>query len=426
MKMTIVALLSLLTAGALAASFRGVGDLSGGNFLSVATGVSGDGKVVVGYSSSARSGTSYEAFRWTATNGTTALGDLPGGSFSSFANAVSSDGLVVVGSSSSSNGTEAFRWTQATGMAGLGDLPGGSVVSFANAVSANGQVVTGESSSTLSGTTRQEAFRWTSTNGMVGLGDLPGGTFDSHAYALSADGTVIVGYSISSNGNEAFRWTTTNGMTPLGDFAGGLFNSIAYGVSADGAIVVGYGYTATTSHEAFRWSASSGLAPLGFVPCDPQSIARAVSGDGSIVVGDPQTAQGDCVFIWDPSHGIRRLREVLINDYGMDLTGWTLRQALAVSADGKTIVGYGINPSGQTEGWIADLHPPRLAIMREATNVILSWETNAPGFVLEQSPFLGPVSSWSTSSATVRISAERFVVTNGIDGEQQFYRLSKP
>jgi probable HAF family extracellular repeat protein len=333
---------------------------------------------------------------------------------------------VVVGYSSSSNGNEAFRWTQATGMVGLGDLPGGSVVSFANAVSANGQVVTGESSSTLSGTTRREAFRWTSTNGMVGLGDLPGGNFDSHAYALSADGRVIVGYSSSSNGTEAFRWTTANGMTQLGDFAGGLLNSIAYAVSADGAIVVGYGYTATTSHEAFRWSAISGLDPLDFVPCDTQSIARAVSGDGSIVVGDPQTTQGDCVFIWDPSHGIRRLREVLINDYGMDLTGWTLRQALAVSADGKTIVGYGINPSGQTEGWIADLRPPRLAIRREATNVILSWETNALDFVLEQSPFLGPASSWSTSSATVRISAERFVVTNGIDGEHQFYRLSKP
>jgi probable HAF family extracellular repeat protein len=57
------------------------------------------------------------------------LTSLPGGGFSPFALwsalGVSADGSVVVGVSSSPNAIQAFRWTQATGVVILGDLPGG-------------------------------------------------------------------------------------------------------------------------------------------------------------------------------------------------------------------------------------------------------------------------------------------------------------
>ena len=71
------------------------------------------------------------------------LGDLPGGIFDSRAFGVSADGSVVVGESSSASGTEAFRWTSGGGIAGLGDLPGGGFSSRANAVSGDGSVVVG-------------------------------------------------------------------------------------------------------------------------------------------------------------------------------------------------------------------------------------------------------------------------------------------
>jgi hypothetical protein len=45
----------------------------------------------------------------------------------------------------------------------------------------------------------------------------------------------------------------------------------------------------------------------------------------------------------------------LLTSLGLDLTGWTLEVAQAVSADGRTIVGYGPNPSGNYEGWVAHL-----------------------------------------------------------------------
>ena len=52
---------------------------------------------------------------------------------------------------------------------------------------------------------------------------------------------------------------------------------------------------------------------------------------------------------------MRSLQDVLVNDYGLDLTGWTLARAQGISDDGLVIAGYGTNPSGYTEGWVVYL-----------------------------------------------------------------------
>ncbi len=45
----------------------------------------------------------------------------------------------------------------------------------------------------------------------------------------------------------------------------------------------------------------------------------------------------------------------LLQEAGVDLAGWTLTTAYDVTPDGETFVGVGINPLGQTEGWIASI-----------------------------------------------------------------------
>jgi hypothetical protein len=45
----------------------------------------------------------------------------------------------------------------------------------------------------------------------------------------------------------------------------------------------------------------------------------------------------------------------LTEEYGLDLSGWTLYSATGISDDGKVIVGNGFNPMGLAEAWIADL-----------------------------------------------------------------------
>jgi hypothetical protein len=61
--------------------------------------------------------------------------------------------------------------------------------------------------------------------------------------------------------------------------------------------------------------------------------------------------------IWDQTHGMRSLLEVLINDYGLgsQLSGWSLDKATAISPNGRFIVGWGTNPSTQIEAWLVRL-----------------------------------------------------------------------
>jgi probable HAF family extracellular repeat protein len=149
---------------------------------------------------------------------------------------------------------------------------------------------------------------------MIGLGDLPGGDYRSNATGISSDGSIIVGGGISTSGSEAFRWTSETGMVGLGDLPGGSF----------------------------------------------VSTAKDISEDGSVIVGTGATVHGIEAFIWDDANGLRSLKEVLVNEHGLEATlaGWQLDSALSVSANGNVITGRGINPSGQREAWVVVIPEP--------------------------------------------------------------------
>ena len=63
--------------------------------------------------------------------------------------------------------------------------------------------------------------------------------------------------------------------------------------------------------------------------------------------------------------GIQSLEQVLVEDFGLgsELAGWQLTAALAVSDDGRTIVGFGTNPLGFREGWIATIPEPGTGLL---------------------------------------------------------------
>ena len=236
----------------------------------------------------------------------------------------------------------------------LGDLPGGDYCGAAFGISADGSVIVGGADTD----SREEAFRWTKDTGMVGLGVLPGDRANSLATGGSADGSVVVGWAYSkpsTGGDEAFRWTQDGGMVGLGALPGDV-GSRANGVSADGSVVVGQSGLGPGHGEAFCWTQDTGLVGLGVLPGGHRhSFANGVSADGSVIVGASHGESGLEAFVWDPTHGMRSVREVLINNLGLgtSLTNWRNTIAHAVSADGSTIVGCGINPSGDMEGWIA-------------------------------------------------------------------------
>ncbi len=326
------------------ASFQGVGDLPGGETESFAYGVSGDGSTVVGVSLSA---SGEEAFRFR--NGAiTGLGELPGGAYRSLASGASFDGSVIVGAGTGSVGRQAVVWSGGSPI----PLPGllAESTSEALGVSANGDVVVGWSTSTTGLTPEVSAVRW--VNGTAdSLGDLPGGEVESRAQAVSANGATIIGWGTTTNGIEGFRWAA-DVMDGLGFLPGGS-DSQAFGISADGGHIAGYSWSNGTI-EAVVWQNGTPLG-LGFMAGGSSTEAVDLSADGKVVVGAGDSATGAEAFVWDARHGIRPLRQLLVQQYGLNLDGWSLEEASAISDDGRTIVGTGTNPAGQREGWVARL-----------------------------------------------------------------------
>ena len=338
--------------------FMGLGDLPGGGFESTRATVSADGSVVAGIG---RSASGLEAFRWTLTDPNTltgvmeGLGDFAGGAFYSAGLGISADGLVIVGDGQSALGKQAFRWTEAIGMLPLISDQSGNI---AYATNADGSMVTGQNGEGSG----QDAFCWEDDgDGVPEIGetqllpDLPGGGVYGNALAISDDGSVIVGHAQDDTGPAIVptMWTRPGNDWEVSPLEPRGLTGKATDVSPTGSAVVGY-----RSNEAFRWTQATGMVGLGDLEGGSAlSVAYGVSADGSVVVGVGSSPAGEEAIIWDETYGMRNLRQVL-NAYGVDLTDWTLSVALGISDDGRTIVGRGINPDGNTEAWIALIPEP--------------------------------------------------------------------
>ncbi len=289
--------------------FEGLG------FQIVGPTASADGSVIAG-----NVGT--QAARWTVAGGVKVL--TPGYAFD-----ISADGSVVVGG----NGARPFRWTAAGGIQFIADT------GWAYGVSADGTVVVGERNRVFG--TERSAFRWTVSGGLQIIG-----ADRSVARAVSADGGVVVG-DAGRNPTEAARWTggTLALLGTLGRDPGrSAPESFAFDVSDDGSVVVGISSSPSGS-RVFRW-AGGALQDLG------AAGGPNVSSDGSIVVIDGVSGLG--ARIWTVASGMRDLKTVLVDEYRLSLTGWTLGEVW-ISADGRVLVGNGRNPAGVSEVWRAQL-----------------------------------------------------------------------
>jgi hypothetical protein len=54
---------------------------------------------------------------------------------------------------------------------------------------------------------------------------------------------------------------------------------------------------------------------------------------------------------------MQRLFDILLANGATGLDGWTLFKALDVSEDGQWVAGYGINPLGNYEAFLANISP---------------------------------------------------------------------
>jgi len=316
----------------------------------------------VGHTSSFVNDMSYsEAFLWTRQTGMQSLGVLPR-SPGSYASGVSGDGSVIVGGSFTPDFKDiAFRWTAGTGMVSL-DVPSGATEIWATGISANGQVIFGGTRiQGDGGLDYSRAMRWTESGGAENLGYLAGWERESIIHGSSADGSILVGRSRNQlNRDQAIQWSAAEGMQGLGFLPGGIRSS-AWAVSGDGSTIVGSGNSdkAVNGTEAFRWTEDKGIhrmwdnPPLGgFI-----SSATDLSFDGSAVVGRARFGSANILeaFLWNEVDGMRSLNSIL-NEAGVNLNGWLLTSAQSISADGLVIVGNATKGTS-SRGFVLDFRP---------------------------------------------------------------------
>ncbi|TBW32916.1 autotransporter domain-containing protein [Siculibacillus lacustris] len=331
--------------------FVDLGALGGGVYSSAVSGLSADGSVIV--ETILTWAGNERAVRWSGGIGTD-LGTLGGND--AVATGVSADGSVVVGYSSDRRSgdlarlpkTHAFRWSGGV-MTDLGSL---GAANRATAVSADGAVVIG-GISFADGSS--DPFRWVGGT-MTDLGRL--GWARGGASLVSADGSVVVGWLSSQIyprfvdvPEHAFRWTGGT-MTDLGTLGGSI--SYATGLSHDGSITVGASrLSGDGATHAVRWVGTTiqDLGTLGGL----DSRAAAVSADGSVVVGASAVAAAasTTAFRWTQATGMVSIRDLLATA-GVNVAGWSLQTADLLSADGRVIVGTGSDPTSSNITWIAD------------------------------------------------------------------------
>ncbi|MDP1580057.1 MAG: hypothetical protein Q8M02_07255 [Candidatus Didemnitutus sp.] len=232
----------------------------------------------------------------------------------------------------------------------IGDLPGGITYSEIRDATRTpaGIIAVGGGTQGPNSNFSDTVIRWTPSGGLQALPSLitttNPGPFVSGS-AISRDGTVIASRSrLSATNNSrggALHLNNGNTLMMLPRAAdSGYWNSAANALSSDGSIVYGFDYEATPPFLGFawRWTASEGTtrvpSPANTIEAVP--AGRGASADGSVMVATKNWGYPDKRgFIYTHGQGITELPL---------LPGGTVNDALAVSADGRIVMGNANSP----------------------------------------------------------------------------------
>jgi uncharacterized membrane protein len=256
-----------------------------------------------------------------------------------YAPSVSGDGLTVVGGThvpdapdTPANPRWPFRWTAASGFQLLPLPPGAQ--GRATAASHDGRLIVGYLSFSAVGPQYGAIWRDDDQPDLLLVNERTPYFTD-----VSDDGeTIIGGYQEPIDGATTLArvFRLINGR--VADILSAPLpqeNIFPTAISADGECVVG-SITAPTGIRPFRWTRESGVVDLGSL--GGNAYARDVSGDGRTVVGFAMNPSGaNVAFRWTPEAGLQSLESL----------GGRASSAEAVSQDGQIIVGTSSDSSGR-------------------------------------------------------------------------------
>ena len=199
------------------------------------------------------------------------------------------------------------------------------------------------------------AFAWTMDEGMTALPVNRTDTY-SRANVISADGHVIAGWNDQEDGSRTAVVWKDRVPADIVD-RDGLAVGEADGISADGTFVVGSSYTDINGNSG-SWRLNTDTNTLVMIPV--MTFAFGVTADGNTVVGntgffdDPPRA----AVIWRKDVGSMMLADYLAEQNIAVPDGWDLSGGLTgISADGRTIVGWGTGPLG-AQSYVIRIDPP--------------------------------------------------------------------
>ena len=331
-----------------------------GRNASRATGISGDGRIIVGSYASGGG-----AWRWSEPEGYQELG---GNAPQVTQASISRDGKTIVYSDRDAQGfISAAIWQGGRSWRTLGGVPEGvpggyegKELSTSYGVSGDGSVIVGLA---WVKNQRSAAFRWDNSTGMVSLGSLRGES--CRASMISADGHMIGGWDRSRDGagdRAAVMWW--NGLERLLHPFSWMSEVIASNEA--GTVLVGRGHPANFSH-GFRWLAGDGKADdLGAIIPSYYNLIRAnhdvstglgVTDDGSIVVGTSGSPPVEGM-VWTAATKIVPLAKYLTDRGIQGFEKWILLEAAVINPDGQVIAGSGINPDGIQQAFVVRFGVP--------------------------------------------------------------------
>ena len=187
-----------------------------------------------------------------------------------------------------------------------------------------------------------EIYRWTATNGFQYLG--PGDSFNS-SIGISADGSTIISGRVGTDGFTSPTIWKNGAVVDLGHPKNGCTQLASswgsgYGVNADGSIAAGLAWNCHGA-EGFKWTAKRGVVSLGHPAGHHSSRASAISADGKTSVG-----------FWEDPTGPRRPVRWIGSKHDLFLGETTLGEATAVTSDGQQIAGQVYTDSGSAVAFV--------------------------------------------------------------------------
>jgi probable HAF family extracellular repeat protein len=278
--------------------------LVGGNYIAlnpstghqnaIATAVTDDGSLVVGFSIDSLANN--QAVYWSGVNAT--LLDPSNTQFQlSEATAVSANGGTIVGwGLNASTFVEESFYYRSGNLTNFGGAILAGNASKATGVSADGNTIVGTVANNFFGPSMMNGFIYdvggTSTI-VAAASAIPAFSADGLAFtqltAISGNGSIAIGYASSSlipYDPQAFKYNVSGATyAALGSLSVGGW-SIARAINNDGSVIVG-----ESDNQAFKYQSGT-MTGLGFLQGGISSNATGVSADGTVIVGYADAGSG--------------------------------------------------------------------------------------------------------------------------------------